>query len=752
MKRRIMFGIVLGIMLGSRVFAEGYDVNRLKAIATVWGEVYIFHPAIVQAGSQIQWEQKLVEFLPEIKKVNTTEEFVTQLNNGLLSCLGDNFTLVRGTGGTALPSYDLKADKKFDYIRISPADLENMKRLSVFDSLIPDRNSDIPLVIDLRIADKISVDYHVYNFFDYFASMFINEPLILSPSVSREHFGWDEYNDWWFYEQRWKVAYKDIDKVSSGKLLPYSDYVQDLKRKNKNIKTEDFVPVTRPVFFITNNTFDAYYGCLLSDMRQNRKNTYIIKENTGKIVVPVNSGLKKYRLPEFDFILNPELYISNNKSGLIYDMTCQRVTEEQLISFVSSDKQKLTDKRPAFSFHISPAKYSSQGATLTLEEKIMGVIKVHTIIGYFHIRRDELAGYWQQALGEYLELAQKTNSDKEYFEMLKKMLCPLDDSHISVGHESLLDFSALFVTPIMFDWVEDGAVVTAFAPELDGTVNLGDEIIAIDDVTIAEVIEKSRKNSPHSNEQSLLSTVVTPGYFIGPSGASVKYEIKREGQSHILDLKRNTHVFRLLGLGMKPGEAVQVWDNNIGYLNMAYFTDEGELKEGMEQIKNTDGLIVDFRNSYPTASFYEFLQMFCKKKTSIRMDEVPVVSASSRATVQTTVSWCLPGEGEVYSKPVLVLVDKSMISRPEDIAIALKSFDNVKFVGEQTQGTDGEMTKIYLPGNGTVSFTGQLVKFGDGADFQSIGIMPDVAVKRTVEGVKNGEDEILNKAVDMFRK
>lgn len=752
MKKRTLLGIALWFVSMGSIFAQEYDVDRLKAVANVWGETYIFHPAIVQAGNQISWEQKLVEFLPEIKKVSSTEEFVSLLNSGLLSCLDDDFTLIQRTGDKATPLYDLKSNKKFDYIRISPADLENMERLNGFDSIIPDRDSGIPLVIDLRIADALQIDYHTYNFFDYFASMFIKEPVILSPMVTREHFGWDEYNDWWLYEQRWKVANKDVDVVSNGKLLSYPAYAQALKQQNLDVVPENFIPLTRPLFFITNNTFDSYYGCLLSDIRQNRENTYIISEKTGKVVVPVNSGLKKYSLPEFDFILNPVVYVSNNKSGLKHDLTCERVTEEQLIAFVESDKQKLVDKRPSFSFHISSVRYNSPEASLTPEEKIMGVIKVHTIISYFHIRRDELAGYWEKALGEYLELAQKTSSDKEYFELLKKMLCPLNDSHIFVGHESMLDFSALFVAPVMFDWIEDRAVVTAFAPELEGIVNLGDEIIAIDDVTIAQTIEESRVNSPHSNEQSLLSTVVTPGYFTGPSGVPVKYTIKREGQSRVLDLKRNTHVFQLLGFGAKPGNSVQLLDNNIGYLNMGHFTDAGELQQGMEQIKNTDGLIVDFRNSYPTHSFYEFLQMFCSKKTSIRIDEVPVVSALSRTTVQTTVNWCLPDGGDVYAKPVLVLVDKSMISRPEDIAMALKSFDNVKFVGEQTQGTDGELTKIYLPGNGTISFTGQLVKFGDGSDFQSIGIIPDVVVKRTVNGIKNGEDEIFNKAVDILKK
>ena len=72
---------------------------------------------------------------------------------------------------------------------------------------------------------------------------------------------------------------------------------------------------------------------------------------------------------------------------------------------------------------------------------------------------------------------------------------------------------------------------------------------------------------------------------------------------------------------------------------------------------------------------------------------------------------------------------------------------NVVFIGEQTQGTDGEVSKIHMPGNGEIAFTGQLIKFGNGKDIYGTGISPDIVVKNTIDGVKSNRDEILECAL-----
>jgi C-terminal processing protease CtpA/Prc len=44
------------------------------------------------------------------------------------------------------------------------------------------------------------------------------------------------------------------------------------------------------------------------------------------------------------------------------------------------------------------------------------------------------------------------------------------------------------------------------------------------------------------------------------------------------------------------------------------------------------------------------------------------------------------------------------------------------------------------------------VKFGDGSRFQNIGILPDVPVAPTVEGIRAGRDEVLEKGIEVLRR
>ena len=89
----------------------------------------------------------------------------------------------------------IQNNKEFDYIRFNESQLSNIGSLITIDSSITDQNSQKPLVIDIRINKKLNTDYHTNTFFDYFISMFLSEPLMLSQQISREHFGWDEWND-----------------------------------------------------------------------------------------------------------------------------------------------------------------------------------------------------------------------------------------------------------------------------------------------------------------------------------------------------------------------------------------------------------------------------------------------------------------------------------------------------------------------------------------------------------------------------
>ncbi|PLX12284.1 MAG: hypothetical protein C0594_02605, partial [Marinilabiliales bacterium] len=384
-------------------------------------------------------------------------------------------------------------------------------------------------------------------------------------------------------------------------------------------------------------------------------------------------------------------------------------------------------------------------------EKILGIVKIWTIVKYFYPYPNEITGSWDNALEKYLGLSQKTTSDEEYYILIQEMMATLNDSHVSTFHPSILNFSELFIAPIKFEWIENKVVITAVDKSITEDICVGDVITTIKGLSISYILKKEAVKISSSNMQGLLSTVINPGYYVGAAGSKIKLGVISKGKEKTYELARTVHVFQFMNFGDNK-RARAIINKEIGYINLAEFNNSSNLEDELIRMKETKSLILDLRNSYPTADFQKFLQMLCQQKVESRITQVPIVTAKQTKVWQYNVNTINPISSFSYNNPVVVLIDKTMISRPEDIAIALKSYPNVRFVGEQTQGTDGEITKIHLPGGGETSFTGQIVKFGNGTTFQRVGIVPDIKVQKTIDGVKNNTDEILEKAIKILRK
>ncbi len=68
-------------------------------------------------------------------------------------------------------------------------------------------------------------------------------------------------------------------------------------------------------------------------------------------------------------------------------------------------------------------------------------------------------------------------------------------------------------------------------------------------------------------------------------------------------------------------------------------------------------------------------------------------------------------------------------------------------VGSTTAGADGNISHVTLPGGLQTSISGIGVYYPDRVPTQRVGIVPDVVVTPTVEGIRNGKDEVLEEAI-----
>jgi C-terminal processing protease CtpA/Prc len=54
---------------------------------------------------------------------------------------------------------------------------------------------------------------------------------------------------------------------------------------------------------------------------------------------------------------------------------------------------------------------------------------------------------------------------------------------------------------------------------------------------------------------------------------------------------------------------------------------------------------------------------------------------------------------------------------------------------------------VPVPGDVWITFTGQEVRHADGRQLQRVGVVPDLRVEPTLEGLREGRDEVLEAAV-----
>jgi carboxyl-terminal processing protease len=104
---------------------------------------------------------------------------------------------------------------------------------------------------------------------------------------------------------------------------------------------------------------------------------------------------------------------------------------------------------------------------------------------------------------------------------------------------------------------------------------------------------------------------------------------------------------------------------------------------------------------------------------------------------------------DAYGGRLFLLVDRFCGSACEDFVMPFKDTGRAVIIGEMTQGSSGNPYRADL-GNGMSMAVGAVrYRFPDGTDFEGVGIAPDVTVERTLLGIINNRDAVLERAEEL---
>jgi C-terminal processing protease CtpA/Prc len=228
-------------------------------------------------------------------------------------------------------------------------------------------------------------------------------------------------------------------------------------------------------------------------------------------------------------------------------------------------------------------------------------------------------------------------------------------------------------------------------------------------------------------------------------GSTVRLRVRRAGQAeHTLTLMRMDLPWNDTG---RSGPMFRILPGNIGYADLGRLPAD-QVDSMFERLKATRAIIFDMRG-YPHGTAWTIAPRLTDADMPVAARFSRPAATTPDTTERTDFSFtqALPHTDKWrYRHPTVMLIDERTQSQAEHTGLFLEAANGTKFVGSPTAGANGDVTVVTLPGGVRMSFSGHAVSHADGRQLQRVGLVPDVAVRPTIAGVRAGRDEVLEAA------
>jgi carboxyl-terminal processing protease len=169
------------------------------------------------------------------------------------------------------------------------------------------------------------------------------------------------------------------------------------------------------------------------------------------------------------------------------------------------------------------------------------------------------------------------------------------------------------------------------------------------------------------------------------------------------------------------------------------------LERALDAFPEAKGLIVDLRHNDGGDFTWAFSAM--KRLTRERRLVFSSRTKNGPASFTDWHDWYLEPGTTYFDKPIAVLTDRFTISAGERMALAFKVLPNCTMLGDTTCGALSTMIGGELANGWAYSIAIQNTRFADGKSYEGIGLAPDVVLRNDPVALKNGHDQVLEKAI-----
>jgi C-terminal processing protease CtpA/Prc len=740
-------------------------LERLAGLARLWLDARYFHPAL--AHKDIDWDAALVAAIPRVDRARTPVEYRDAIGD-LLAVLGDPETFaaldpgvdapaaavavprpsrhappVRDAGGaTLIDIVSLATTMGSDGAKIQPLMAEARAALA----------KDGPFLIDCRGAEAPDAESSAEAML-YFMDTVLRD-LLRGLVPETIPLGAPRYRQY--------SGYPPQQGTTSG---GYSTaVVTSTPQRLEGTRTRG--PQPRAAVLVDGNTPDIRE--ILSGLRAAGVAWVVREDRTGD----VRRGMTSAPLELTDgvrvHLRTVDVVSPDGVVGVDPDVTVRRGPNDADVALARALELL---RGPAVTRTANPATSAGPARPLielayptmtapTREYRLLALFRFWGVIDRFFPYKHLLETPWSEVLPRFIPVFESAEGTLAYQTAVHELVAQIKDTHGTISGTSALHASlGGFAPRVALGYAGRVLVILAVGETApgDGLLTKGDEVLAIDGESIEARVARLGRLIAASTPQALrwrTRALLTAG----AQGSRARFTIRDgAGQTRDVEVARQMPINQLAGfVRERTSRTTPIYGllpSGPGYIDLARLQN-AEANAALDAVLAAPGLIFDMRG-YPNGTAWTLAPRLTTRTHVVGAQfRRPLIDGLSWAPGEDSVtSYAFPQElpppsGPAYRGKVVVIINEEAISQAEHTCLFIEAAaPNVTFIGSPTNGANGDVTNVPLPGGIVVRFSGHDVRHADGRQLQRIGITPHVLVEPTPAGVRAGRDELLEAAI-----
>ena len=413
--------------------------------------------------------------------------------------------------------------------------------------------------------------------------------------------------------------------------------------------------------------------------------------------------------------------------------------------------------------------------------RLLGLFRLWNTINYFFPYLDIIDYDWNALLLEYIPKMLEGIDRFSYEVTLVTLASKLQDTHIhfirssvatvwpppwstTVEREIIEQVFGSYFAPVVLREADGYLVVNSTGYGLEP----GDVIRRVNGTAIDDITTAMLHYLPYPNTDKALSFLVRDHVVLRQHSNTTPMEIEVYRFGEVLTIYVSTDTpnqwfFYTWHYTNPANSPYVILENNIGLINPSMIMFEelyrnDLLRSIMETFENADidGLIIDLRQG-TNGIFILLPEYLLNKSGHFATGSFPfwlkpgifVDSYHAYSGYGTLASYGSFGSF-FHNLDTVLLMNEYTQSEVEYTVMALLGGANVTVMGTNSIGANGNVVFLPLPGGITMIYTGLGIYTPDGGQTQRIGLSPDIYVPRTIAGIRDGKDVLMDAAIQFL--